>query len=72
MSLSAFQQGVSYCLLPLVFDCLKVQTGESIRESVDSLCRDGSGPPIVCVLANARDLSLSGLLAILFERFSTQ
>ena len=22
---------------------------DSIRESVDSLCRDGSGPPIVCV-----------------------
>ena len=46
-----------------------------IRESIDSLCRDGVGPPIVCVhwkvvLSNARVLSLSGHLAIL--RFSTQ
>ena len=37
MSLSAFQQGVSYCLLPLVFDCLKVQTGESIKVVVRPL-----------------------------------
>ena len=31
--------------------CLPIITGAGmiIRESVDSLCRDGSGPPIVCV-----------------------
>ena len=49
---------------------------EFIRESVDPLCRDGSSLPIVCVhwkaVANDRVLSLSGPLAILFERFSTQ
>ena len=51
----------------------------NIRESVDSLCRDGSGPPIVLRTLESRlnsrtprVLSLSGHLAILFERFSTQ
>ena len=28
--------------------CIELQT-HFIRESVDSLCRDGSGPPMVCV-----------------------
>ena len=43
-----------------------------IRESVDSLCRDGTDTPIVRVhtkpskIANAHVLSLSGHLAILF------